>query len=64
MTDIQKKMFAEMQDKTIFKKALQFGSQYIDTALDRNVYPTDEALAGLKYFDEICLVTLKLHIFG
>lgn len=42
-----------MQDKTIFNNALNFGSQYIDKSLDRNVYPTDEALEGLKFFDEI-----------
>jgi glutamate/tyrosine decarboxylase-like PLP-dependent enzyme len=53
MTEIQKKMFAEMQDKTIFEKALQFGSQYIDNSLDRNVYPTEEALNNLMYFDEL-----------
>ncbi len=52
MTEIQKKMFAEMQDKAIFKKALQFGSQYIDSSLDRNVYPTNKGLEGLKSFDE------------
>lgn len=52
MTEIQKKMFAEMQDKTIFNKTLQFGSQYIDNSLDRNVYPTNEALNNLKWFDE------------
>ena len=34
MTEIQKKMFAEMQDKTIFNKALQYGSEYIDASLD------------------------------
>ena len=53
MTEIQKRMFAEMQDKTIFKNALNFGSRYIDNSLDRNVYPTGEALEGLKFFDEI-----------
>lgn len=53
MTDIQQKMFAEMQDKTLFEKSLQFGSQYIDDSLVRNVYPTDEALEDLKCFDEM-----------
>ena len=36
MTEIQKKMFAEMQDKTIFKRALQFGSEYIDASIDHD----------------------------
>ena len=53
MTLLQKKMFAEMQDKTIFKKSLEFGSKYIDAAFDRNVYPTEEAIKNLDWFDEI-----------
>jgi glutamate/tyrosine decarboxylase-like PLP-dependent enzyme len=52
MTEIQKKMFAEMQDKTIFSNALTFGSTYINNSLDRNVYPTEDALKGLIFFDE------------
>lgn len=52
MTEIQKKMFAEMKDKTIFGKALEFGSEYIDSSPERNVYPTDEALINLSRFDE------------
>jgi len=52
MTEIQKKMFAEMQDKTIFGKALEFVSKYIDGSLERNVYPTDEAIENLGQFDE------------
>jgi len=46
-------MFAEMQDKTIFKKSLEFGSKYIDASYDRNVYPTEEAIKNLDWFDEI-----------
>ncbi len=72
MTEIQKKMFAEMQDKTIFRNALQFGFQYADAALSRNVYPTDEALENLKRFDESLPVESsnpievvgKLHQYG
>ena len=52
MTEIQKKMFAEMQEKALFKKALDFGSTYVDNALERNVYPTEDALNNLQYFDE------------
>lgn len=72
MTEIQKKMFAEMQDKSIFQKALEFGSQYIDDSLNRNVYPTVEALENLKQFDEVMptapsdsrLVIDKLNQYG
>ena len=49
---IQKKMFLEMEDKSIFKQAQQAAFQYIDEAYERNVYPTEEALDNLKHFDE------------
>ena len=45
-------MFAEMQHKAAFRDALQFGEQYIDGSLERNVFPTDEAIANLAYFEE------------
>lgn len=62
MTEIQKKMFAEMQDKSIFKNALKFGSQYIDGSLNRNVYPSEEALEGLSFFDELMPKTTSTAI--
>ncbi|MBY0434958.1 MAG: aminotransferase class V-fold PLP-dependent enzyme [Cyclobacteriaceae bacterium] len=52
MTEMQKRMFAEMHDKTIFNKALQHGFEYIDHAFERNVYPTDHALQNLSHFEE------------
>jgi glutamate/tyrosine decarboxylase-like PLP-dependent enzyme len=52
MTDLQKKMFAEMRDKTIFKKSVEFGSAYIDASFDRNVYPSQEAIDNLSAFEE------------
>ena len=52
MTDLQKRMFAEMRDKTVYERALQYGFEYTDRANGRNVFPTTEALAGLSHFDE------------
>lgn len=52
MTEIQKKMFAEMQDRSFFEKIMEFGYEYIANSLNRNVYPTDEALENLSQFDE------------
>lgn len=52
MTTLQQNMFAEMQDKTAFDKAQQYAYNYIDTAYERNVYPTEQALSDLKKFDE------------
>ena len=45
-------MFAEMQDKSLFKKANSYALDYLDIAFERNVYPTDEALKALAKFEE------------
>ena len=53
MSSIQDKMFKELQNKELFNHAQSYANEYIDTAFDRNVYPTEEALSNLKYFDEV-----------
>ncbi len=50
--DIREKMFHEMIDKNIFNQIKEYAFEYADNALDRNVYPTQEAIEGLKIFDE------------
>lgn len=45
-------MFLELKDKAIFKKTQQYSLDYLDNVLDRNVYPTKEAIANLSVFDE------------
>ena len=52
MSSIQDKMFKELQNKELFNQAQKYSNEYIDTAFDRNVYPTEEALNNLKSFDE------------
>ncbi len=52
MIDIQERMFAEMQNKEIFKNALKFGEEYLNHINKRNIYPTTEALINLIFFDE------------
>lgn len=52
MKNIQSDMFREMRDRRIFKKAQQYVFDYLDTAFERNVFPTEEALKNLKHFDE------------
>ncbi|MCF7568704.1 pyridoxal-dependent decarboxylase [Sabulilitoribacter arenilitoris] len=49
---IQNQMFQEIKNKEIFKQAHQYTFDYLDNIFDRNVYPTDEALANLSKFDE------------
>ncbi len=52
MKRIRQKMFSEFEDKTIFKNAQSYAFDYIDKACDRNVFPTDEAIANLDKFIE------------
>jgi len=51
-TDIRERMFLEMSDKDIFIQAKNYAFEYVDKALGRNVYPTEEAIADLEIFNE------------
>jgi glutamate/tyrosine decarboxylase-like PLP-dependent enzyme len=50
--NIREKMFHEMIDKNIFHQAKEYAFKYADKSLDRNVYPTSEAIQKLRIFDE------------
>jgi glutamate/tyrosine decarboxylase-like PLP-dependent enzyme len=50
--DIREQMFHEMLDKSIFNQVKEYAFNYFDNALDRNVFPTQQAIDGLKIFDE------------
>lgn len=50
--DIQRRMFDQMADKSIFKQVKDYAFDYADKALDRNVYPTPQAIENLNVFDE------------
>lgn len=49
---IQHKMFLELRDKDIFRQTQQYSFEYLESILERNVYPTEEALDQLSNFDE------------
>lgn len=49
---IQQAMFKELREKSIFEQAQSYGFDYLDQVLDRNIYPSEQALAGLTHFDE------------
>ena len=49
---IQSTMFDEMQNKQVFERAQRYGLVYLDEVLERNVYPTEQALSDLRHFDE------------
>ena len=50
--DIRRRMFNEMEQKFVFDEARNAAYDYADRALERNVFPTDEALADLSRFEE------------
>ena len=49
---LQKKMFHEMEQKDIFRQAQKYAFDYADNVLERNVYPTPDAIADLEMFVE------------
>lgn len=52
MGEIQNKMFLEIRNKDLFKRAQQYAFEYLEGIFDRNVYPTEKALNDLAVFDE------------
>ena len=52
ISDIRERMFHEMTDKSIFNQVKDYAFEYADNSLNRNVFPTQEALEGLNAFDE------------
>ena len=70
--DIREQMFHEMLDKSIFNQVKEYAFNYADSSLDRNVYPTQEAIEGLRIFDEdlplktnqSAAILEQLHTYG
>ncbi len=52
INNIRERMFREMIDKSIFSQVRDYAFEYADNSLVRNVFPTPEAIEGLKTFDE------------
>jgi glutamate/tyrosine decarboxylase-like PLP-dependent enzyme len=50
--DIRKRMFRELRQKNAFDDARDAAYAYADAALERNVFPTPQAIADLAHFDE------------
>ncbi|MBU0989475.1 MAG: aminotransferase class V-fold PLP-dependent enzyme [Proteobacteria bacterium] len=49
---IHEEMFLEMEEKTIFNQAQEYAYEYLDKAFKRHVFPPENAIEGLAYFDE------------
>ena len=52
MNTIQMKMFAEIQDKSLFEQTQKHAIQYLDEAFQRTIFPTEDVLEKLSIFDE------------
>ena len=52
MERIQDRLFKEIKDGKLFKKAVSLGNGYIADAFDRNVFPDDKDIESLSVFDE------------
>jgi glutamate/tyrosine decarboxylase-like PLP-dependent enzyme len=50
--NLQEEMFSQIQSRELFEQAKSHAFDYMDSILDRNVYPTDQALKNLAIFDE------------
>jgi glutamate/tyrosine decarboxylase-like PLP-dependent enzyme len=50
--NLQQRMFQEMQQKDIFLQAQKYAFEYADSILERNVFPTEEAIQNLEKFIE------------
>ena len=50
-TDIQKQMFKEVKEKSVFYDAQNYALDYIDEVFERQVFPSEEALYNLSIFE-------------
>ena len=50
--NIREKMFLEIKDKDLFKRAGDYALEYAENSLDRNVFPDKEAIKNLNLFNE------------
>jgi glutamate/tyrosine decarboxylase-like PLP-dependent enzyme len=50
--NIRGKMFLDLKDKELFRRAGDYALEYAEAALDRNVFPDDKALKNLVFFEE------------
>jgi len=51
MSKLQDKLYKEINDGALFEKATEFSKQYFSQIFDRDVYPSEQAVADLDVFD-------------
>ncbi len=52
LTPLQAALFADLRDRRLYDSAQEYAHDYLATVVDRESFPTREALAGLSHFDE------------
>ncbi len=52
-TTLREKMLQEMEHKGIFEQVHNYALAYVDEVSERNVFPTDDAIADLDKFTEV-----------
>lgn len=50
--DLRQRMFRELEERKVFDRAQAYAYEYLSLILDRNVFPTQEAIANLEHFNE------------
>ena len=50
-SNLHEKMFQQMEQKELLNQAQDYAFDYIDSALKRNVFPTEKAISNLTEFD-------------
>ncbi len=51
-TSLQSQLYLDSSNEELFQKAQKLGYEYLKTVFDRNVFPTEKALADLVHFEE------------
>ena len=49
---LHNRLFQDLKDQTLFQKAQAFGLDYLSSVLEREVYPSEQALEDLSFFEE------------
>ncbi|MCF7559007.1 hypothetical protein L3X39_00030 [Sabulilitoribacter multivorans] len=70
--NMQQKLLLQLKDKTVFSLAQEYAMSYLDDALERPVFPAQDALDLLSKFDEAIPVSStepkdilnQLHTYG
>jgi glutamate/tyrosine decarboxylase-like PLP-dependent enzyme len=52
MDKLREQMFREFKDRSVFDIAQEYAYQYLGAILERNVYPSSDAIQDLRHFDE------------